>query len=80
MKVVHHSFVSERMTFVTLNFLLLLKVLGILSLGSLDNICQWKQIDYAFPTLQDRDYAIRNKLFIQNNVVPIDVDVDYKGE
>lgn len=36
-------------------------------------------MDYNFPTPQDRAEAIRNKDFIQENVVPIDVDVEYKG-
>jgi len=36
-------------------------------------------MDFLFPTPQDRSNAIKNGLFIQPNVIPIDVDVDYHG-
>jgi len=36
-------------------------------------------MDFLFPTAQDRSYAINSGLFVQPNVIPIDVDVDYHG-
>ena len=63
-----------------------LSIIFVLLLGSsyilcsdLNIVCQWNQIDFDFPTPQDRTEAIRNKDFIQQNVVPIDVDAEYKG-
>lgn len=58
--------------------LVLLEVLNIFCSG-LNIVCQWNQLDFKFPTPQIRACVIRNNVFIQQNVLPIDVDVDYKG-
>ena len=47
--------------------------------SKLDIVCQWNQIDFKFPTPHDKAEAIRNKDFIQQNVIPIDIDAEYKG-
>lgn len=39
--------------------------------------CQWKQIDFQFPTPEARETALKDKSFIPNNVIPIDVDMYY---
>lgn len=46
----------------------------------LEQVLQWKQIDFVFPCAADRTNAINQKLFIQKNVFPIDVAVDYCGK
>lgn len=40
---------------------------------------KWQHIDYNFPSIHDRHFAIRSGLFVPANVTPIDVDVDYRG-
>ena len=68
------------MQYLSAALVLLLKAFSILCVADLEIVCQWNQMDFAFPTIQEKNYAISNKLFIKNNVIPIDVDVDYKGE
>lgn len=40
---------------------------------------QWKEMDFEFPSPEDRENAILNNVYIPGNAVPIDVDVDYRG-
>lgn len=46
----------------------------------LNTIREWKQIDFDFPSPSVRAEAIKNGMFIQSNVLPIDVDVDYQSK
>lgn len=68
------------MAYLSLVLLLLLKASSIFGIADLQPICTWNQMDFLFPTTQDRINAINNGLFVQQNVIPIDVDVDYHGE
>lgn len=63
--------------FAAIIFLLLKTSISFCS--ELEIVCEWKLIDYKFPTAADREYAIENQLFIPENVVPIDVDAHYEG-
>lgn len=46
----------------------------------LEHIREWKQLDFDFPTARDRTNAVRKGQFVQENAIPIDVDVDYQGK
>lgn len=46
----------------------------------LDLVREWKQLDFDFPSSLVREDAIRKGNFIQQNAVPIDVDIDYQGK
>lgn len=35
----------------------------------------WKEVDFAFPTPEDREKAINSKKFIPSNTLPLGVDV-----
>ena len=35
----------------------------------------WKQVDFAFPTPEDREQAINTKRFIPSNTLPLGLDV-----
>lgn len=39
---------------------------------------EWKQIDFEYPSQQDRDAAISNGAFRQENVIPVGIEV-YKN-
>jgi len=67
------------MTFLSLALLLLLNASSIFAVADLKLLCSWNQMDFSFPTPQDRTNAIKSGLFVQPNVIPIDVDVDYHG-
>ncbi|CAO1422210.1 unnamed protein product [Diamesa serratosioi] len=41
------------------------------------SVKEWNQLDFNFPSQQDRQNAIDNGLFVQANAFPIDMDVDY---
>ena len=43
------------------------------------SVKEWNQLDFNFPSQQDRQNAIDNELFVQANAIPIDMDVDYNG-
>ena len=60
-------------------FCLLLMFASCKLCSNLDIVCQWNQMDFNFPTLEDREEAIRSKDFIQRNVIPDDVDIQYQG-
>ena len=47
--------------------------------SDLDNVREWKQLDFIFPNNRARDDAIRSGAFIAANTFPIDADVDYYG-
>lgn len=36
---------------------------------------QWKQIDYEYPSIQERQFAISNGAFVQENVIPVGIEV-----
>lgn len=38
-------------------------------------IYQWKQIDFEYPNIQERQFAISNGNFIQENVIPVGLEV-----
>lgn len=46
----------------------------------LNSIRKWRQIDFDFPSPSVRADAIKDGMFIQSNVLPIDVDVDYQSK
>lgn len=39
---------------------------------------EWKQIDFEYPTVEDRQAAIQSGNFIQENVIPVGLEV-YKN-
>lgn len=43
---------------------------------SLVAVKSWKQLDYHFPNLQLREFAIKHGLFIQENAIPIEAVPD----
>lgn len=45
----------------------------------LRTVFEWKDLEYEFPTEAERQAALNNKLYIPHNGIPIDVDVQYKG-
>lgn len=44
---------------------------------NLRTIVEWRDLEYSFPSRADREHAIRERLYVHGNGVPIDVDVDY---
>jgi hypothetical protein len=40
---------------------------------------KWNLIDVKFPDLNIRRKAISDGTFVPENIIPIDIDVDYKG-
>lgn len=48
------------------------------NLKTLKLVSEWKDLEYAFPSQQLRQSALRNGLYVPGNGVPIDVDVDYR--
>lgn len=65
-------------------FLLLVTVLSLVKLSSqqvkpLKMLYQWREMEFQFPSQEDRENAILNNVYIPGNSVPIDVDVDYRG-
>lgn len=57
-------------------FLFLLQATKIIS-SDLVIKYQWEQIDFQFPNPETRANAIKNKHFIQENIIPIDVQTYY---
>lgn len=49
-------------------------------LKSLKILSEWKEIEFEFPTREVRENAILNNAYIIGNAVPIDVDIDYRGQ
>lgn len=47
------------------------------NLKTLKLVSEWRDLEYAFPSEQLRQSALRNRLYVPGNGVPIDVDVDY---
>lgn len=47
-------------------------------LKNLKKVAEWKTLDFVFPGPDVRQLVIQNGNFIQQNCVPIDVDVDYQ--
>lgn len=43
-------------------------------------VAEWKNLEFSFPSAEDRTNAIAQGKFIATNVVPIDVDVHYSGK
>lgn len=41
-------------------------------------MAEWSRLDFVFPRPDLRELAIRNGQFVQQNCIPIDVDVDYR--
>lgn len=69
---------SARMKFLLASLACLLQVVCSQRLD-LENVREWKQLDFNFPTPAARNEAVQKKLFIPANVFLIDVDVDYQG-
>lgn len=42
------------------------------------SVSEWRALDYAFPTQQQRQFALSNGQYVPGNGVPIDVDVNYR--
>lgn len=62
-------------------WILLALVMTATSVVANDNLrvaYQWKQIDFAFPSIEERQAAILNETFIQENVMPVGLEV-YKN-
>lgn len=45
----------------------------------LKTVFEWKDLEYEFPNEADRQEALNNKLYVPHNGIPIDVDVQYRG-
>lgn len=41
---------------------------------------KWNLIDFKYPTPAARQHAINDKSFIPENIIPIDVAVEYRGD
>lgn len=48
-------------------------------LKTLRTLGSWMDIEYEFPSLEYKNAAIKAGQYIPLNGIPIDVDVDYKG-
>lgn len=48
-------------------------------LKSLKLLSEWKEMEFEFPSHEIRETAILNNLYIPENAVPIDLDIDYRG-
>lgn len=40
---------------------------------------EWRQMDFQFPSKAVRQQAINNGNYVPENIIPIDVAVDYRG-
>lgn len=58
--------------------LLALLVTSVVANDNLRVAYQWKQIDFEFPNIEERQAAITNFTFISENVVPVGLEV-YKN-
>lgn len=59
----------------------LLSVVSLLAVVTADHLkvdYQWKQIDFEYPSEVERQTAIKSKNFIQENVIPVGLEV-YKN-
>ena len=62
-------------------WLLIAFVVTVTSVVANDNLrvaYQWKQIDFEYPSIDERQAAILNETFIQENVIPVGLEV-YKN-
>lgn len=48
--------------------------------NNLKGVAEWNTLDYVFPQPFVRQQAIQNGQFVPNNGVPIDIDIDYRGD
>jgi hypothetical protein len=48
---------------------------SVLAHDNLKVIYQWKQIDFEYPNIGERQAAITNGNFIQENVIPVGLEV-----
>jgi hypothetical protein len=53
-------------------------VASVVAHDSLRVAYQWKQIDFEYPSIDERQAAIANETFIQENVIPVGLEV-YKN-
>lgn len=58
--------------------LLALLVTGVVANDNLRVAYQWKQIDFEFPNIDERQAAITNLTFISENIIPVGLEV-YKN-
>lgn len=58
--------------------LLALFVTSVVANDNLRVAYQWKQMDFEFPDIQERQAAITNLTFISENVIPVGLEV-YKN-
>lgn len=58
--------------------LLALLVTGVVANDNLRVAYQWKQIDFEYPNIDERQAAITNLTFISENVIPVGLEV-YKN-
>lgn len=58
--------------------LMALAVTSVVANDKLRVAYQWKQIDFEYPSIDERQAAIANETFIQENVIPIGLEV-YKN-
>lgn len=50
-----------------------------LAQSTLREVITWKQLDFEFPSIAERNNAIRDRKFIPENCAPIDTDIDHRG-
>lgn len=55
-----------------------LMVTSVMANDNLRVAYQWKQIDFEYPNIEERQAAITNLTFIQENVIPVGLEV-YKN-
>lgn len=58
---------------------LMLSKISSQQLVSLKQLAEWKELEFEFPSPNIRENAILNNGYIPGNSVPIDVDIDYRG-
>lgn len=49
-------------------------------LKKLKTVAEWKELEFQFPTPEDKNLALLSGKYVPGNAVPIDVQVDYKGD
>lgn len=49
------------------------------NMKTLRTLAEWKDLEYDFETDANRKLAIDSGLYVPGQGIPIDVDVDYKG-
>jgi hypothetical protein len=66
---------------VAMNLSLLLSIIYLTTIATaqVNEIKKFTVMDFKFPTEAQRQQAISSRLYVPENIIPIDVDVDYRG-